>query len=68
MSETTLRFSDENYTVKVIHEKVSDMHHVILHRKLEGSGIDSKFEMFLSDQQFAQMSNFLWFLTSKENS
>lgn len=64
MNETVIRFNDEQYTIKV---SVDDSHghkHVIFHRKLEGSNIDSKFEMFLNDSQYKQLANFLWFLTA----
>jgi hypothetical protein len=67
MSETILKFSDENYTIKVTHEKVGSLNHVTFHRQLPECDIDSKFDMFLSDAQFSQVSNFLWFLTGKGN-
>jgi hypothetical protein len=64
MKETVIRFNDEQYSIKV---SVDDSHghkHVIFHRRLEGSNIDSKFEMFLNDKQYKDLANFLWFLTA----
>lgn len=66
MSEHIITFSDSAYTITVTHEKVGDLHQVTFRRKLEGSNIDSKFEMYLEDAQFRNMANFLWFLTGRE--
>jgi hypothetical protein len=66
MSEHIIRFSDEAYTITVSHEKHGDLHHVTFHKKLEGSIVDSKFQMFLEDAQFRNMANFLWFQTGRE--
>ncbi len=66
MSEHIIRFSDEAYTITVKHEKHGDLHHVTFHKKLEGSIVDSKFQMFLEDDQFRNMANFLWFQTGEK--
>jgi hypothetical protein len=65
MSEHIIKFDDDAYTVTVTHNKVGDLIHVVFHKKLGDSVIDSKFDMFLSEQQYQNLANFLWFLTGR---
>jgi len=66
MSEHVIKFSDAAYTVTVTHNKIGDLHQVIFYKKLEGSVIDNKFQLFLEDAQFRNMANFLWLLTGRD--
>ena len=64
-TEHVINFSDSAYTITVTHNKVGDLIQVVFHKKLEGSVIDSKFEMFLDEKQYQNLANFLWFLTGR---
>jgi hypothetical protein len=67
--EHTIRYDDPNFVNTVTHEVVyGGYHHICIRKVVEGTVIDSKFDMFLTDEQFKSFANFLWFLTSKESS
>lgn len=68
-NEHTIRFDDPGYTIKVSHtDVVGDPNSIqlVFHKKLEDGIIDSKFEMYLSEKEYHNLANFLWFLTGRK--
>lgn len=61
MSHIVLSFSDDDYTVTVRHNVVSDnLHHLVFHKELKGNEVvDRKFDLFLDDSQIKALSKFL---------
>lgn len=66
-SKHVINFADQDYTVTITNSEVSGLKHITFHKVLVGTCIDSKFDMFLSGEQFKELCKFLCFSNNEEN-
>lgn len=66
-SEYLIKFTDDDYTVKVTHNFVTGLRHICFHKKLENTAIDSKFDMYLTNEQYKDLCKFLCFINNEES-
>jgi hypothetical protein len=67
MKQKTIKFSDNTYKLNISHNKIKEYNHIVLHKIVENTPIDTKFEIFLTDDEFKEFCSFFCFANQKEN-
>jgi hypothetical protein len=59
MKTFVFKTNGNDYTASVSHNMVTGMHHITLRQKIDATTYESKFEMFLENDEFDKFVEFL---------